>query len=107
MYMPDCIRATVELMEADPPRLKHHSNFNIAAISFSAGELATEIKEHVPEFTCEYKSDFRQDIADSWPRSIDDSAAREEWNWKPEYDLASMTKDMLEKLSEKLKKIEK
>ena len=103
MYMPDCIRATLELMEVDLSKLKHHSDFNLAAMSFSAGELAAEIKKHIPEFTCEYKPDFRQEIADSWPRSIDDSTAREEWGWEPKYDLTSMTKDMLEKLSVKLK----
>ena len=103
MYMPDCIRATLELMEVDLSKLKHHSDFNLAAMSFSAGELAAEIKKHIPEFTCEYKPDFRQKIADSWPRSLDDSAAREEWGWEPKYNLTSMTKDMLEKLSGKLK----
>ena len=103
MYMPDCIRATLELMEVDLSKLKHHSDFNLATMSFSARELAAEIKKHIPEFTCEYKPDFRQEIADSWPRSLDDSAAREEWGWEPKYDLTSMTKDMLEKLSVKLK----
>jgi len=103
LYMPDCIRATLELMEVDLSKLKHHSNFNLAATSFSAGELAAEIKKHIPEFTCEYKPDFRQEIVDSWPRSIDDSIAREEWGWEPKYDLTSMTKDMLKKLSVKLK----
>ncbi|MBA7682989.1 putative epimerase/dehydratase [subsurface metagenome] len=103
MYMPDCIRATLELMEVDLSKLKHHSDFNLAAMSFSAGELAAEIKRNIPEFTCEYKPDFRQKIADSWPRSVDDSTAREEWGWEPKYDLTSMTKDMLEKLSVKLK----
>jgi len=99
MYMPDCIKATVDLMEADPTRLKHHADFNLAGMSFSAGELAAEIKRHIAEFTCEYKPDFRQEIADSWPRSIDDSTAREEWGWKPSYNLITMTKDMLDKLS--------
>lgn len=103
MYMPDCIRATLELMEVDLSKLKHHSDFNLAAMSFSAGELAAEIKRNIPEFTCEYKPDFRQKIADSWPRSVDDSTAREEWGWEPKYDLTSMAKDMLEKLSVKLK----
>jgi len=102
MYMPDCIRATIDLMEADLSRLKHHSNYNLAAMSFSAGELAAEITKHIPEFTCEYQPDFRQEIADSWPRSIDDSAAREEWSWTPDYDLSMMVKDMLEKLEGKL-----
>ena len=103
MYMPDCIRATLELMEAELSKLTYHSNFNLAAMSFSAGELAAEIKKLIPEFICEYKPDSRQEIADSWPRSLDDSAARKEWGWKPKYDLASMAKDMLEKLSKKLK----
>ncbi len=102
MYMPDCIRAAIDLMEADLSKLKHHSNYNLAAMSFSAGELAASIRKHIPEFTCEYQPDFRQEIADSWPRSIDDSAAREEWGWKPDYDLSMLVKDMLEKLEGKL-----
>jgi len=101
MYMPDCIKAAIDLMEADLSRLKHHADFNLAAMSFSAGELAAEIKKHIPEFTCEYEPDFRQEIADSWPRSIDDSAAREEWGWEPDYDLAAMTADMLDKLGKR------
>jgi len=103
MYMPDCLDATIQLMEADLSKLKHHSDFNLTAMSFSAGELAAEIKKHVPEFEVAYEPDFRQKIADSWPMSIDDSAAREEWGWKPKYGLAEMTKDMLEKLGEKHK----
>jgi len=98
MYMPDCIKSAIDLMEADGAKLKHHCDFNLAAMSFSAGELAAEIKKHIPEFICEYEPDSRQVIADSWPRSIDDSAAREEWGWEPSYDLAAMTVDMLEKL---------
>jgi nucleoside-diphosphate-sugar epimerase len=70
-------------------------------MSFSAEELATEITKHIPEFTCEYKPDFRQAIADSWPRSIDDNAARKEWGWKPRYGLAEMTMDMLDKLGKR------
>jgi len=101
MYMPDCIRATIMLMEADLSRLKHHADYNVAGLSFSAGELAAEIKKHIPEFVCEFKPDFRQEIADSWPRTIDDSAAREEWGWKPQYDLAAMVEDMLEELRKK------
>ena len=104
MYMPDCIKATIDLMEADLSRLKHHADFNLAAMSFSPAELVAEIKKHIPEFTCEYKPDFRQAIADSWPRTIDDSAAREEWGWEPSYDLAAMTADMLEKLGKRLRK---
>ncbi len=104
MYMPDCLKATIDLMEADVSKLKHHSDFNLASMSFSAGELANEIKKHVPGFKCDYKPDFRQAIADSWPKSIDDSAARKEWGWKPKYNLSSMTKDMLEKLGERHKR---
>jgi len=96
--MPDCIRGAIELMEADLSQLKHHADFNLAAMSFSAGELAAEIKKHIPELICEYEPDFRQQIADSWPRSIDDSAAREEWGWKPQYGLEAMVTDMLENL---------
>jgi nucleoside-diphosphate-sugar epimerase len=103
MYMPDCLKATFDLMEADFSKLKHHSDFNVTAMSFSAGELAAEIKKHIPEFTCDYKPDFRQAIADSWPQSLDDSAARKEWGWKPGYDLAKMTKDMLSVLSKRHK----
>lgn len=98
MYMPDCIKGTIDLMDANVDVLKHHSDFNLASMSFSAGELAAEIKKHIPEFSCVYKPDFRQAIADSWPKSIDDTYAQDEWGWKPEYGLASMTKDMLEKL---------
>jgi len=101
MYMPDCIKAAIDLMEADSSKVKHRTSYNVAAISFSAGELTAEIKKYIPEFKCEYKPDFRQRIADSWPMSIDDSIARMEWGWKPTYDLASMTKDMIEKLTRK------
>ncbi|MGD1996459.1 MAG: NAD-dependent epimerase/dehydratase family protein [Anaerolineae bacterium] len=101
MYMPDCVRATIVLMEADLSRLEHHADFNLAGLSFSPKELVAEIKKHMPEFVCAYEPDFRQEIADSWPRSIDDSAAREEWDWKPEYDLAAMVEDMLEKLGKR------
>jgi nucleoside-diphosphate-sugar epimerase len=99
MYMQDCIKATLDLMNADLSKLKHHADYNLAGMSFSARELAAEIRKHIPDFVCEYKPDFRQEIADSWPKSIDDSAARREWGWKPSYNLAAMTKDMLEKLS--------
>jgi nucleoside-diphosphate-sugar epimerase len=104
MYMPDCIKATIDLMEVDISKLKHHCDFNITSMSFSAGTLADEIKKHIPEFKCEYKPDFRQAIADSWPQSIDDTPARKEWNWKPSYDLESMTIDMLKKLENRHKK---
>lgn len=102
MYMPDCLKAAMDLMEADFSRLKHHSGFNVAAMSFTAGELAAEIKTHIPEFACEYKPDYRQEIADSWPRSMDDSAAREEWGWQPVHNLASMTKDMIAAIQKRL-----
>lgn len=99
MYMPDCLKAIFDLMEADSSWLKHHADFNVAAMSFTPGELAAEIKKHIPEFVCEYKPDFRQTIAETWPMSIDDSAAKMEWRWQPDYDLAAMTKDMLSVLS--------
>jgi len=102
MYMPDCINAAIMLMEADPERISCRTSYNVAAMSFSAGELAAEIKKYIPEFECEYKPDFRQKIADSWPMTIDDSLARRDWGWNPKHDLASMTRDMIEKLSKKL-----
>jgi len=101
MYMPDCIKSAIQLMEADFSKLKHHTNFNVTAMSFSAKELEEEIKKHIPDFSCEYKPDFRQEIAESWPRTIDDSCAREEWGWRPDYDLKRMVKDMIEKLTKK------
>lgn len=103
MYMPDALRALVDLMEADPSRLKHRNCFNVTAMSFDPEMIAAEIKKHIPEFHMEYQIDsIKQAIADSWPNKMDDSAAREEWGWKPEYDLASMTEDMLRVLSTKL-----
>ena len=101
MYRPDCIKGTIDLMEADLSRLRHHADFNLAAMSFGPAELVAEIKKHIAGFTCEYEPDFRQEIADSWPRTIDDSAAREEWGWEPAYNLAAMTADMLERLGRK------
>ncbi len=98
MYMPDCLNATIQLFQADKTTLKHHSDFNLAAISFTVEELANEIKKHIPEFEIDYKPDYRQQIADTWPKTIDDSAAREEWGWKPQWDLESMTEDMLKHL---------
>lgn len=104
MYMPDALEAIVQLMEADPSKLKHRNAFNITAMSFAPEHIAAEIKKHIPEFEMDYNVDpVRQSIAESWPDSLDDSAAREEWGWNPKYDLASMTVDMLEKLREKLK----
>ncbi|MBT4922474.1 MAG: NAD-dependent epimerase/dehydratase family protein [Rickettsiales bacterium] len=102
MYIDDTIRGTIELAEADFSKLKHYSNFNFSAVSFSCGELAREIQKHIPDFTITYKPDFRQDIADSWPRSIDDNHARVEWGWKENFALAEMTKDMLDRLTVKI-----
>ncbi|MCF2140369.1 MAG: NAD-dependent epimerase/dehydratase family protein [Candidatus Lokiarchaeota archaeon] len=97
MYMPDLLKSITMLMDADVAKLEHHV-FNITAMSFTAEELVQEIQKHRPNFTVEYKPDFRQTIADSWPRSIDDSSARKEWGWKHDFGLTEMTKDMLEKL---------
>lgn len=94
MYMPDCLKATLQLMQADPARLRYRI-YNVAALSFSAEELAREIQKRVPGFHVEYKPDFRQRIADSWPRTIDDSPAREDWGWKPDYDLPRLVDAML------------
>jgi len=101
MYMPDCIKATIDLAMADFDSLKHHSDFNVASMSFSPAELANSIRKYMPGFEIDYKPDFRQKIADSWPQSIDDSSAREEWGWKPDYDLDAMTNDMLINLKRK------
>jgi nucleoside-diphosphate-sugar epimerase len=99
MYMPDAIRAMIELMEADASRLVHRNAFNVGAMSFTPEELATAIRAHLPDFTIDYAVDpVRQAIADSWPESSDDGAARSEWDWKPAYDLEAMTADMIEKL---------
>jgi nucleoside-diphosphate-sugar epimerase len=104
MYMPDALRAILEVMEADPARLRHRNAFNLGAINVTPETLAAEIRKHIPEFVIEYDVDpIRQAIADSWPRSVDDSAARSEWGWAPAYDAAAMTKDMLEKLGTRLK----
>lgn len=102
MYMPDAIRATLELMEAPAEKISVRTSYNVAALSFSPKEIAAEIKKHIPEFEISYKPDYRQAIADSWPQSIDDSVARADWGWKHEYDLAMMTSDMLENLNRKL-----
>jgi len=105
MYMPDAIRAMIEVMEADPAKLKHRNAFNITAMSFTPDELAAEIRKHMPDFVIDYEVDpVRQAIADTWPRRMDDSAARAEWGWKPDYDLAAMTKDMLDKLGPALRR---
>jgi len=103
MYMPDAIKGMIDLMEADPARLKHRNAFNVTAMNFTPAELAAEIKKHIPDFTMSYNVDpVRQAIADSWPDFLDDSAAREEWNWQPSYDISAMTKDMLDKLADRV-----
>lgn len=107
MYMPDALRAAMEIMEADPSRLIHRNSFNITSMSFDPEMIYFKIKEYVPDFEMEYKPDaLRQSIADSWPDSLDDSCARKEWDWKPEYDLDGMTKDMLHHLKIKYLKEE-
>lgn len=103
MYMPDALRAAIEVMEADPQKLVHRNSFNVASMSFDPERIYNKIKEYVPDFKMEYEFDpLRQSIADSWPDSLDDSCARIEWGWKPVYDLDAMTRDMLEKLRIKL-----
>lgn len=102
MYMPDALRAIIELMEADPTKLVHRNSFNVTAMSFDPEEIAASIREVIPGFVMEYDLDpLRQGIADSWPNSLDDSCARNEWGWKPEYDLKAMTLDMIETIRRK------
>jgi nucleoside-diphosphate-sugar epimerase len=98
MYMPDAIRATIELMEAPAEKISIRTSYNLSGMSFSPKEIAAEIKKHIPEFTILYKPDYRQAIANSWPQSIDDAVARNDWGWSEEYDLKRMTKDMLDNL---------
>lgn len=98
MYMPDAIRATIELMEAPAAKISVRTSYNISGMSFSPKEITGEIQKQIPDFTISYKPDYRQSIADSWPQSIDDSVARNDWGWKEEYNLEAMTKDMLENL---------
>jgi nucleoside-diphosphate-sugar epimerase len=107
IYMPDAIKAITGVMAADPTRLEHRNAFNVTAMSFTPAELAAAIQAHLPDFVMDYDVDpVRQAIADSWPRSLDDSAARAEWGWQPDYDMAAMTADMLEKLSARLGRAE-
>ena len=102
MYMPDALRAAVEIMEADPSKLVHRNSFNIASMSFEPNTIYQNIRKYLPEFEMQYQVDpLRQAIAESWPNSLDDTCAREEWGWKPEYDLDAMTQDMLAKLTER------
>ncbi len=100
--MPDAIRATIDLVEAPPESVKIRSSYNLGGISFTPKQLAAEIKKHIPEFTITYKPDFRQQIAESWPASINDETAKNDWGWKHEYDLAKMTDIMLTEVGKKL-----
>jgi nucleoside-diphosphate-sugar epimerase len=99
MYMPDAIKATIDLMESEATKIKVRSSYNVSGMSFSPEEIANSIKVHYPSFAIQYEPDFRQKIADSWPNSIDDSAARTDWGWKPGYDLSAMTEDILTNLA--------
>jgi nucleoside-diphosphate-sugar epimerase len=104
MYMPDALKAAVQLMEADPCRLKHRNCFNVTAMSLDPEIMAKEIRKHIPEFKLDYEVDpVKVKIAATWPNSMDDSVARDEWDWKHEYDLVTMTTDMLNVLEKKLK----
>jgi nucleoside-diphosphate-sugar epimerase len=101
MYMPDAIRATIELMESSADKITVRTSYNISGMSFSPKEIGEEIKKHIPTFKIEYKPDYRQPIAESWPQSIDDSVANKDWNWKPEFNLSSMVNDMMLNLKNK------
>jgi nucleoside-diphosphate-sugar epimerase len=103
MYMPDAIRATLELMEAPADSIKIRSSYNVAGTSFNPAEIAAVVKQYIPHFEIAYKTDERQAIANSWPQSINDSLAREHWNWKHEYDLGNMAEDMMLNLKKKYK----
>ncbi|MEZ5034233.1 MAG: NAD-dependent epimerase/dehydratase family protein [Chitinophagaceae bacterium] len=96
MYMPDAIRATIELMESEAKKISIRTSYNLSAISFSPKEIAAAIQKHIPAFTIQYKPDYRQELANGWPQSIDDSVARKDWGWQHEYDLEAIVKDMLD-----------
>jgi len=102
MYMDDAVRAAVEIMQVDKKQIAIRSSYNLTAVSFTVEDLVKEIKKHITEFKCNYAPDFRQEIADSWPKSIDDSCARRDWNWRHKFNLVEITKEMLEKLRKKL-----
>lgn len=104
MYMNDAVKATIDLMQADTDKVKIRSSYNISAMSFTPSEITSCIRKHIPEFKINYLPDFRQSIADSWPNSIDDTAARNDWGWQPSYDLDTMTADILKNLPELLNK---
>ena len=101
MYMADAIKATIQIMQTDSKNIKVRSSYNIAGCSFNPLEIATLIKSEIPNFTIDYNTDFRQEIADSWPQSIDDSSAKLDWKWEKEYDLNKMTTDMMRNLKKK------
>ncbi len=101
MYMPDCLKATIDLFEAPKENLVRFVDYNVGSMSFTAAELAQSIKKYIPDFEVTYEPDYHQAIADSWPNSVDDSAARQEWNWSPSFNLDSMTRDMLEEIKKK------
>ena len=103
MYMDDAIRGTLLLMDTPSDKVKNRMSYNFSAISFSPKEIASEIQKHIPDLEVKYQPDFRQQIADSWPKSIDDGEARRDWDWKHEYDLKKMTEKMLKNLKVKLK----
>ncbi len=102
MYMPDCIKASMDIMSAPASSVRIRTGYNVAGMSFSPAELVEEIRTHIPDFRCVYRPDYRQQIADSWPKSVDDTEARKDWGWKPECDLASMTEDMITRLRVRL-----
>ena len=102
MYMPDCLHAAIQLMEADAARLRHRNSFNVTAMSFSPEIIESEIKKHIPDFVMACKIDpVKQKIAESWPNKMDDSCAREEWDWNPKYDLAMTAQEMLAVIKQK------
>lgn len=104
MYMPDCLKATIDLFQADKKNIKRFVDYNVGSMSFDVTTLANSIKKYIPKFEIEYAPDFHQAIADSWPNSVDDSAAREEWGWQPTYDLDAMTQDMLKTIKGKVER---
>jgi nucleoside-diphosphate-sugar epimerase len=105
MYMPDAINAAIDLMEADPAKLKHRNAFNVTSMSFDPEMIAAEIRKHIPDFAMNYEIEpVKQGIAEGWPNSMDDSAAREEWGWNPQWNLQTMTVDMLKMIREKYAK---
>lgn len=102
MYMDDAVRASIEIMQAPTETIKVRASYNLTAVSFSAEELTAEILKHLPDFTCKYVPDFRQEIANSWPQSIDDSSARTDWNWNHKFGLPEITEKMITELKAKL-----